>query len=67
MPRQTHPRTVASMKPPGTQILNIKKRKRCQEQKTAMTNALMKSLTVNEKNAVKQRKETYAASKNALT
>lgn len=21
MPRQTHPRTVASMKPPGTQIL----------------------------------------------
>lgn len=56
MPRQTHPRTVASMKPPGTQTLNIYKRKRCQEQKTAMTNALMKSLAV--KNAVKQRKET---------
>lgn len=55
MPRQTHPRTVASMKPPGTQIL--RKMETDFEDKRLMTISL-KSLTVNEKNAVQQRRVT---------
>lgn len=55
MPRQTHPRTVASMKPPGTQIL--RKIERDFEDKRLMA-ILLKSLSVNEKNAVQQRKVT---------
>lgn len=65
MPRQTHPRTVASMKPPGTQIL--KKTTHTHQEKTekgfkaltsGMTNGLLNNLMENERNAVKQIRET---------
>lgn len=44
MPRQTHPRTVASINPPGTQILT-KAQKDCEDDELS---------AVNEKNVVQQ-------------
>lgn len=64
MPRQTHPRTVASIKPPGTEIL------RRAERDLTMFCLSLARLTVNKRNAVQQRKVagiTHAACKNALT
>lgn len=62
MPRQTHPRTVASMKPPGTQTLKKLINKEGTEKgfkalKSGMTNGLLNNLKVNERNAVKQRRD----------
>lgn len=45
MPRQTHPMTVASMKPPGTQILT-KIEKDCEDDEPSV---------MNEKNVVQEK------------
>jgi len=56
MPRHTHPRTVASIKPPGTQILRKTKEGDLKTKDYNFASLLLDRRVVNRRNAVEQKK-----------